>query len=148
DTFKTEFHPHSGHPTTIETFSAYGSGSETRSPIVDDTPWHPFTCHVDFEFAELTHKAALNKDQTNELLKFIWRVADGHTKFSFRTHADVATAWARASSQMTPLEKHVIPIDYKKQTIEYEVYSRPLWDWAMDLLANPLLAPHFVWDAQ
>ncbi|KAG1835880.1 hypothetical protein DFJ58DRAFT_847294 [Suillus subalutaceus] len=25
---------------------------------------------------------------------------------------------------------------------------RPLWDWAMDLLANPLLALHFVWDAQ
>ncbi|KAG1730266.1 uncharacterized protein EDB91DRAFT_1239125 [Suillus paluster] len=148
DTFKTEFHPHSGHPTTVETFSAYGTGLGTRSPMVDDTPWHPFTCCADFEFTELAHKAALNKDQMNELLKFIWQVADGHTKFSFRTHRDVTTAWARASSQMSPFEKHIIPIDYKKETIEYEVYSRPLWDWAMDLLANPLLAPHFVWDAQ
>ncbi|KAG0708008.1 hypothetical protein DFH29DRAFT_979597 [Suillus ampliporus] len=137
--FKTEFHPHSGHPTTIETFSTYRSGSGTRSPIVDDTPWHPFTCRADFEFAELMHKAALNKDQTNELLKFIWR---------FKTHADIMTAWASASSQMTPFEKHIVPIEYKKETIEYEFYSWPLWDWAMDLLANPLLALHFVWDAQ
>ncbi|KAG0693984.1 hypothetical protein DFH29DRAFT_1006750, partial [Suillus ampliporus] len=48
DMFKTEFHPHSSHPTTIETFSTYGSRSGTRSPVVDDTPWHPFTCHADF----------------------------------------------------------------------------------------------------
>ncbi|KAG1859330.1 hypothetical protein DFJ58DRAFT_715722 [Suillus subalutaceus] len=97
DTFKTEFHPHSGRPETVETFSAYGGGSATRSPI------------------------------TNELLKFIWRVADGHTKFSFKTH----------------FQKHIIPVEYKKEVIEYEFYSRPLWDWTMDLLANPLLAPHF-----
>lgn len=30
----------------------------------------------------------------------------------------------------------------------FEVHVRPLWDWAQDLLANPLLAPHFIWDAQ
>ncbi|KAG1852470.1 hypothetical protein DFJ58DRAFT_728542 [Suillus subalutaceus] len=148
DTFKTEFHPHSGRPETVETFSAYGGGLATRSPIVDDTPWHPFTCCADFEFAELAHKAVLNKDQTNKLLKFIWRVADGHTKFSFKTHADVMTAWARLSTQLTPFQKHIIPVEYKKEVIKYEFYSQPLWDWAMDLLANPLLAPHFVWDAQ
>jgi hypothetical protein len=45
-------------------------------------------------------------------------------------------------------EKHIIPIEYHKEKLEFEVYSRPLWDWAMDLLDNPLLAPHFVWDAQ
>lgn len=103
DTFKTEFHPHSGRPIAVKTFSAYGSGSGPRSPVVDDTPWHPFTSRADFEFAEFTHKVVLNKDQTNELLKFIWRVADGHTKFSFHMHTDVMTAWARASSQMTPV---------------------------------------------
>jgi hypothetical protein len=30
----------------------------------------------------------------------------------------------------------------------FDVYVRPLWDWALDLLDNSLLAPHFVWDAQ
>lgn len=29
---------------------------------------------------------------------------------------------------------------------EYEVHAQPIWDWALDLLDNPLLAPHFMWD--
>lgn len=104
DTFKTEYHPHSSRPTTIERFSVYGHRSETQwSPIIDGDPWHPFTCREDFEFAELAHKAALNKDHTNELLNLIWRIAEGHTKFTFKSHAEVTTAWARASSQMTPV---------------------------------------------
>jgi hypothetical protein len=41
-----------------------------------------------------------------------------------------------------------VPVEYKKENIKYEVYSQPLWDWALDLLDNPLLAPQFVWDAQ
>ncbi|KAG1819402.1 hypothetical protein DFJ58DRAFT_720208 [Suillus subalutaceus] len=128
-----EYHPHTG---------------DTQSPVIDDEPWQPFSCRADFEFAELAHRAALSKDQTNELLKFIWRVADGRTNFTFKTHNDVSAAWTRASSQLTPFERHVVPVEYKKENIEYEVYSRPLWDWALDLLDNPLLAPQFVWDAQ
>ncbi|KAG1860331.1 hypothetical protein DFJ58DRAFT_715642 [Suillus subalutaceus] len=133
DTFKTEYHPHSGCA-PIET---------TQSPVIDDEPWQPFSCRADFEFAELAHRAALGKDQTNELLKFIWRVADGRTNFTFKTHNDVSAAWTRASSQLTPFERHVVPVEYKKENIEYEVYSRPLWDWALDLLDNPLLALQF-----
>lgn len=72
-------------------------------PIIDDQPWHPFTCCEDFEFAELAYSATLSRDQTNELLKLIWRVAEGHTKFTFKTHADITTAWDRASTQMTPV---------------------------------------------
>lgn len=30
----------------------------------------------------------------------------------------------------------------------FPLYARPLWDWALGLLSSPLLAPHFVWDAQ
>jgi len=39
-------------------------------------------------------------------------------------------------------------VPYKKEQRVFEVYARPIWDWALDLLDNPLLAPHFVWDAQ
>ncbi|KAG1897470.1 uncharacterized protein F5891DRAFT_1191931 [Suillus fuscotomentosus] len=148
DTFKTEFHPHSGCTETVESFSVYRTRPETTRSVIDDEPWQPFSCRADFEFAKLTHNAALSKDQTNDLLKLIWRVAGGHTKFTFKTHNDVTAAWTRASCQMTPFEKHVLPVEYKKENIEYEVYSRPLWDWALDLLDNPLLAPHFVWDTQ
>ncbi|KAG1771113.1 hypothetical protein EV702DRAFT_1181527 [Suillus placidus] len=65
-------------------------------------PWHPFCSRGDFEFAEITLNAALNKSQIDGLLALIM----------------------------------------------YETHALPLWDWALDLLANPLLAPDFVWDAQ
>ncbi|KAG2145011.1 hypothetical protein BD769DRAFT_1625525 [Suillus cothurnatus] len=51
--------------------------------------------------------------------------------FTFKTHND--------------FERHVVPVEYKKENIKYEVYSQPLWDWALDLLDNPLLAPQFPW---
>jgi hypothetical protein len=74
DTFKTEYHPNSGHAPAIETFSTFGHPVEAEAssmPIVDNTPWQPFTCRTDFEFAELAHQAALNKDQTNKMLQLI-----------------------------------------------------------------------------
>jgi hypothetical protein len=33
-------------------------------------------------------------------------------------------------------------------TREFTLRSRPLWDWAISLVNDPVLAPHFQWDAQ
>lgn len=49
---------------------------------------------------------------------------------------------------LSQFKKKVISVEYKKKNIKYEVYLWPLWDWALDLLDNPLLASHFVWNAQ
>ncbi|KAG1769124.1 hypothetical protein EV702DRAFT_1181845 [Suillus placidus] len=148
DTFKTEYHPNSGRATSIETFSTFGRKQDQRLPIVDEEPWQPFSCPADFEFAELAHNAALNKDHTDELLRLIWRIADGQAKLTFKSHRDVSSAWDRAAGQMTPFEKHTITARHKREDLVFDVYTRPLWDWALDLLQDPLLAPHFVWDAQ
>ncbi|KIK41608.1 hypothetical protein CY34DRAFT_85128 [Suillus luteus UH-Slu-Lm8-n1] len=148
DTFKTEYHPKSGRATTIETFSTFGRKQDQWLPIIDEEPWQPFSCRADFEFAELAHNAALNKDHTDELLRLIWRIAEGHAKLTFKSHRDVSSAWDRAASQMTPFEKHTITARHKREDLAFDVYTRPLWDWALDLLQDPLLAPHFVWDAQ
>ncbi|KAG1795406.1 uncharacterized protein HD556DRAFT_1431701 [Suillus plorans] len=148
DTFKTEYHPHSGRATSVESFSTFGCKEHQLPPIVDNEPWQPFACYADFEFAKLAHQAALNKNQTDELLRLIWRIADGQVKFTFKSHGDVSKAWDRAASQMSPFEKHTITVEHKREDLKYNVYTRPLWDWALDLLQDPLLAPHFVWDAQ
>ncbi|KAG2155312.1 uncharacterized protein EDB93DRAFT_1080391 [Suillus bovinus] len=95
DTFKTKYHPNSKHVPTIKTFSAFEHSvkAEARSPpIIDDEPWQPFMCHADFEFAELAHQVALNKDQTDKMLQLIWQIAEGHTKFTFKSHAEVSKA--------------------------------------------------------
>ncbi|KAG1834628.1 hypothetical protein DFJ58DRAFT_670597 [Suillus subalutaceus] len=147
DTFKTEYHPKSGCATTIETFSTFGRKQDQWLPIIDEEPWQLFSCRADFEFAELAHNAALNKDHTDELLRLIWRIAEGHVKFTFKSHRDVSSAWDRAASQMTPFEKHTITARHKREDLTFDVYTRPLWDWALDLLQDPLLAPHFPWTA-
>ncbi|KAG1798571.1 uncharacterized protein HD556DRAFT_1208336, partial [Suillus plorans] len=147
DKFKMEYHPTSGQPTVVESFSVYGR-ADAPPPFVDDSPWLPFLCRADFEFAELAHRAALSKEHIDKFLQLIWNIVDGHTKFTFKTHGDVSRAWDKASTQMTPFEKHIISVDYQKGKLDFDVYSRPIWDWAMDLLNKPILVSHFEWDAQ
>ncbi|KAG1810622.1 uncharacterized protein BJ212DRAFT_1200306, partial [Suillus subaureus] len=149
DMFKTKYHPNSGHTPAIETFSTFGHSVEAEAssiPIVNDTLWQPFMCCADFEFTELAHQAALNKDQTNKMLQLIWQIVEGQAKFTFRSHTEVLKAWDQAATQMTPFKKHIISVPYKKEEFEFDVHTWPLWDWAMDLLQDPLLVLHFVWD--
>ncbi|KAG1796238.1 uncharacterized protein HD556DRAFT_1431370 [Suillus plorans] len=145
---KTEYHPKSGRATSIETFSTFRHNQDQQPPIIDEEPWQPFSCHADFEFAELAHNAALNKDHTDALLQLIWRIVDGQANITFKSHRDFSVAWDRATGQMTPFEKHTITTWHKWEDLVFHVYTCPLWDWALDLLQDPLLAPHFVWDAQ
>jgi hypothetical protein len=44
--------------------------------------------------------------------------------------------------------KKDITVPYQKESVELEVWSRPLWGWITDLLRDPHIAPSFVWDAQ
>ena len=41
-----------------------------------------------------------------------------------------------------------VTTQYKNEERTYNLYARSIWEWALDLLQNPQLAPHFVWDAQ
>ncbi|KAF8546606.1 hypothetical protein OG21DRAFT_1426604 [Imleria badia] len=119
-------------------------------PIIDERPWEPFISREDFEFAEITHAAAMSKDLVNKLLRLVWRIAGGKTKtqFSLKNQNDIAAAWSRASVLLTPFQEDTITVEYEANEMEFSLYSRPLWDWALDLLQDPLLKPHFVWDAQ
>ncbi|KAG0691632.1 hypothetical protein DFH29DRAFT_884029 [Suillus ampliporus] len=56
-------------------------------------------------------------------------------------------AWDNAAIQLMPFEQHTISVDYKQDKLEFEVYTQSLWDWALDSLQEPLLAPHFLWTA-
>ncbi|KIJ21105.1 hypothetical protein PAXINDRAFT_160453 [Paxillus involutus ATCC 200175] len=141
NSFKTEYHPKSARPPVIDSFSTYGQTSATTPPIIDPKPWQPFLSHVDFEFAELAHDAALSKDQTNQFLQLIWKISHGPSMFSFKSHADIAKAWECSCTQMTPFKHHTIPVNYKKEELEFDIL-------AMDMLQDPLLAPHFMWDVQ
>ncbi|KAG1861808.1 hypothetical protein DFJ58DRAFT_715411 [Suillus subalutaceus] len=146
--FKTEYHPRSGRQTLFQPFDQFGISPEAQDvPIVDKEPWRPFRLHGDFEFSEIAIEAALNKSQINTLLSLITCISEGHAQITLKNEADLSKAWDNAAAELTPFSKHEVAVTYKKNEQVYEVHAQPIWDWALDLLDNPLLAPHFVWDA-
>ncbi|KAG1824182.1 hypothetical protein EV424DRAFT_1471936 [Suillus variegatus] len=139
--FKTMYHPSAGREPLLQTFEEFGVNSHPEEELpVDEEPWRPFCSRGDFEFAEIALNAALNKSQIDALLALIGRISRGESR--------LRKAWEHTAAQVTPFVKHDITVPYKKEQRVYETHALPLWDWALDLLANPLLAPHFVWDAQ
>ncbi|KAI6144731.1 hypothetical protein BKA82DRAFT_4016871 [Pisolithus tinctorius] len=62
--------------------------------------------------------------------------------------AGLRTALDRAVAQLTPFSKFEIAAPYKGSDVTFPIHICPLWDWALDLLQNPSLALHFVWDAE
>ncbi|KAG2085342.1 uncharacterized protein F5147DRAFT_793714 [Suillus discolor] len=145
--FKTEYHPRSARATLYQMFDEFGITQEMQHAPVDEEPWRPFRSRGDFEFSEIALDAALNKSQINALLELISRIAQGQAQITLKNETDLSRAWDNAAAELTPFSKHEVPVIYKRKEQEYEVHTRPVWDWALDLLDNPLLAPHFVWDA-
>ncbi|KIK35236.1 hypothetical protein CY34DRAFT_17146 [Suillus luteus UH-Slu-Lm8-n1] len=146
--FKTEFHPHSGRQTLYQRFEEFGITPETQALPAEQEPWHPFQSHADFKFSEIALDAALNKNQIDWLLNLMARISQGQAKITLKNKFDLCKALDNAAAELTPFSKHEVKVPYKKEERVFEVHARPLWDWALDLLDNPLLALHFVWDTQ
>ncbi|KAG2140624.1 hypothetical protein DEU56DRAFT_734807, partial [Suillus clintonianus] len=130
--FKMEYHPSSGHEPLFQAFDEFRVNAHDAPDglRVDEEPWRPFSSRGDFKFAEIALDAALNKSHIDGLLSLIARIARGQIKITLKNDADFRNALHSAKERV------------------YEVHSLPIWEWALDLLENPLLAPHFVWDAQ
>ncbi|KAG1847781.1 hypothetical protein C8R48DRAFT_615318 [Suillus tomentosus] len=131
-------------------FEEFGVNTHPEKDLpIDEELWCPFCTRGDFEFAEITLNAALNKSCIDALLALIDRISRGESQITFKNNTDLCKAWNQATTQVNRyFIKHTITVPYKKQEQVYETHTQPLWDWALDLLANPLLTPHFVWDAQ
>lgn len=103
DDIRTSYHPKSGRPTVTKHFEDYGhdeNGAEHAKRPVNQEPWRPFRCRLDFEVSELALDAKLNRRQTDRLLALIHRVKDGEA-FTLKNSADVIDAWDNASSSLT-----------------------------------------------
>ncbi|KAF8834126.1 hypothetical protein BDN67DRAFT_992728 [Paxillus ammoniavirescens] len=99
--------------------------------------YHPKSGHTTIteSFSAFSRSYSAPQPIDNEPINF--QVSLGHFK-----------GLGSCSHTMTPFEKHTVPVQHKKQDLEYKVYIQPLWDWAMDLLQDPLLSPFFTWDTQ
>jgi hypothetical protein len=100
-----EYHPHSKRDPRVlspEEFKMLSNDNE--EPILsDERPWRPFRSREDFELAELTHAAALNKGQIDTLVKLIKRCEKNPGSLIFEGVQDVERAWEDASKLLTPV---------------------------------------------
>jgi len=44
--------------------------------------------------------------------------------------------------------KKSISVPYKKENLEFDMFTRPLWDWCFELLSKPKIVSKFMWDAK
>jgi|ERR1700688_164812 len=44
--------------------------------------------------------------------------------------------------------RYELTATYSRHEIAFDFWCRSLWDWVLDLVGNPALAPYFEWDAQ
>ncbi|KAF8138631.1 hypothetical protein EV363DRAFT_1103097, partial [Boletus edulis] len=145
--FKTHFHPRSNRPPLFQYQNDFGC-RDIHDLAPDAQPWRPFAEEGDYQFAEIALQAGLNTSQVNGLLALMSRISQGKAKVTLRSEVDLRRAWDKAAMQVTPFVRHDVVASYQGEDRSFPVYGRSLWDWALDLLSNPLLAPHFVWDAQ
>ncbi|KAI6012112.1 hypothetical protein BKA83DRAFT_4466503 [Pisolithus microcarpus] len=117
----TEFHPRSKRSTLYQSFEDFGQQNPEHIVALDSEPWRPFASEGDYIFATIAVEAGLSSTQVDSLLTLV---------------------------HLTQFSKFEITAPYKGEDVMFQVHMRPLWDWALDLLQNPSLAPHFIWDAQ
>ncbi|KAI5990052.1 hypothetical protein F5J12DRAFT_907606 [Pisolithus orientalis] len=123
--YKTQFHPCSNTPSLFQSQEEFGQcATATMAP--DPHPWCPFIKEGDYLFAEIALQVGLNVSQINGLLSLISCIVQGKANFT----------------------RHNMTAPYKGENLTFPVYACSLWEWALDLLLNPLLASHFIWDAQ
>ncbi|KAI9464204.1 hypothetical protein HD554DRAFT_2026564 [Boletus coccyginus] len=152
DDIRVEYHPHSGRAPKISPFGEF-TREHLHVPLApedDREPWHPFRTLMDFEVSELALEAALNKDQTTRLIKLLQRVYDKHERCTLRNYDELRNTWDAAGSRLTPFQDTTVSVQYQNEPErrEFPMWSRSLWDWACDLLKDPRVGPHFVFDAQ
>ncbi|KAI9433794.1 hypothetical protein BJY52DRAFT_1131964, partial [Lactarius psammicola] len=112
-------------------------------------PWQPFfKSHKDFVFSDVLMEVGMSKDQYNCLYKALRTSIDGKGPLSLLKYSEMRGAWERASSQLTPFNFDNISVPYKGVDQMFAMPHCPLWNWAVDLILDPQLAPHFEWDAQ
>ena len=100
DDIKIQYHPSSGLSAQVFYFDDYKSGDPPTvgvSHLGDNEPWKPFCSRLDFEFAEVALQAALNKEQTNTLIRLMHSAQQSHDSFTLSSYKELTGIWKEAS---------------------------------------------------
>ena len=163
---RVEYHPNSGHAPETFLSGEFGRVTQGHGTLVDPEPWAPFRTREDFEFAKIARNTRMAKKDANDMINLFHRCTkDGSGPFTLSSFDEMRNTLKAASEQLpkvllqTPshtifpdtglfkFEKKTISVAYKKKPHEFDVWVRPIWSWIRDMLQDPDLIQHFVWDA-
>ncbi|KZP18965.1 hypothetical protein FIBSPDRAFT_692616, partial [Athelia psychrophila] len=151
DDFCTQYHPKTGCSARVVQFDQYGHEEPKLHIPTDKNPWISFRTKLNLELSELMLKAALNRKQITKLISLVHRACahkeedEGFTVTSYR---DLDTMWESAKKKCVAFKKKTVSVPYRQEMRTYDFHFRPLWDWPMNIVDHPRLAPQFTWDAE
>ncbi|KAF4599037.1 hypothetical protein EYR40_006126 [Pleurotus pulmonarius] len=153
DDIKTEYHPHSGKFPTVQPFDTYQR--RPTAPLVEDhtrenqlPPWSPFRTRLDFEVASLALDAALKKEHVVTLISLLRRCGQDPQQFTIQNAEDIDNIWNLAAHKAPEFIRDDIEVEYDGEKLSFEMWYRPLWDWALSLIQDSSLVQYFDWNSQ
>ncbi|OSC97911.1 hypothetical protein PYCCODRAFT_1418559 [Trametes coccinea BRFM310] len=148
DDFLVEYHPRSHRPRSISHFADFRRAHPPVNPsTIHPEPYKPFRSVVDFRFAEFALETALNKNEVTKLLKLIRDIIEKPAAFTYKSSQEVTDTWEAAAHKSADFKTAELRIPYLRTERIYTFHYRPLWDWALSLIRDPILAPLFTWHA-
>jgi hypothetical protein len=84
----------------FEEYRASQVPPKRRHPT-DEKPWAPFRTRLDFEVAEFSQDAMLNKNQIDTLISLIRRCTENIADFTLHNQSDLNKQWDLASKKCT-----------------------------------------------
>ncbi|KAK0475755.1 hypothetical protein IW261DRAFT_1422042 [Armillaria novae-zelandiae] len=151
DDIRTVYHPASSIPARVDHFEDYRSNPtfQAADPPIDPCPWRPFAMHHDFKLGEFILDVALTRKQMTTLFELLTPNSESTQGLAstIKSLRDFQEHWDQAANLITPFEKSTITIPLHGRDQTFDVYRRNLWTWALELIQNPTLEPHFFWDA-
>ncbi|KAI0684537.1 hypothetical protein BC835DRAFT_1292984 [Cytidiella melzeri] len=146
---KVVYHKAAGRSSRIFSFNDFRQEKRTIDiGLSKSDPWKPFKSRLDFEFAEFTQKASLNQQLVNDLFKLVKDAVNTPANLTLKSADDVNTVWESAKLYHPSFSSTKISKPYKDTDQLFDFHSRPLWDWILSQVQDPLLAPYMEWDAQ
>ncbi|KAG6836215.1 hypothetical protein H0H93_010132 [Arthromyces matolae] len=147
DDIRTTYHPSTGKPERIDSFSDYGRESAPFPPH-HPKPWLPFHSESEFSFASIVHEAAMSQLQVDALVKVVHKLLkDRNEHFLVKDARHMAQLWTDAAQQYAPFTKTEIEVPYNKEVHKFEFWSRSLKEWSRTVLEDKYLGKIAAFDA-
>ncbi|KAH9958378.1 hypothetical protein BJV74DRAFT_789349, partial [Russula compacta] len=105
--------------------------------------------HLNFEAVKQVLQTSMSDKQTDILFNLIHCASSGKDQFTLTNHDEAVKLWDLALVSHTSIIKFIkdkVTAPYKNVDRTFEIHYHLLWDWALDLLNDEHLVPHFEWD--